>query len=166
MYGFLGYYHCLQAGYEKSMPFAALLKKYHIGLQNKIVSIQMMALQSKTLLPYIAQLKQMMPPSYVEKLKNDNPEFPPSKKYIPFDLSNDNSMMNIDGIQYLKTVTTANSTVIFKLDNIGSPFATGKLLAEVKRFQSIKFTNPQSNTIEAFQYILLFRDSKAAIPIE
>ncbi len=165
MYGFLGYYHCLQAGYEKSMPFAALLKK-HGNPHDQVVSIQMMAAQSKTLLPLMAQLKQMMPASYIEKLRKENADFPLSEKYIPFDLSNDNSMMKIDGIQYLKAATSPNSTTLFKLDNVQSPFAASKLLGEVKGFQSIKFTEPSANTLQAFQYILFFRESKAGIPVE
>ena len=166
MYGFLGFYHCLQAGYEKSVPFAAALEKYMPAFSGKIISIQMLALQSKTLLPYMAQVKQMMPPAYADKLRKENPDFGQSVKYIPYDLSNDNGMMKVDGIQLLKTVTKPATTTLFRLNNINTPFSTGKLLAEVTGFQTLKFTNPDGNTLQAFQYIILFRDSKAAIPIE
>jgi hypothetical protein len=166
LYGFLGYYHCLQVSYEKSMPFAALLNKHEENFKKNIVSMQMMCIQSKVLLPYIDQVKKMMPQSYADKLRNEDPDFKNSKKYIPYEMSNDNSMMKIDGIEFLKSASEANSTTIFKLNAANSPFTKSKLLGEVTGFQTIRFTDKNTSTFEAFQYIVLFRNSKAGLPIE
>ena len=166
MYGFLGFYHCLQISYENAMPFAALLSKYNSSFTGKIASVQMMALNCKTLLPYIAQMKQMMPLEYVQKLRKENTDFVSSTKYAPFDLSNDGSIMKIDGIQYLKNITDSNKTYIFKLNSTNTPFASTKKLGEVTGFQTVKFTSPNANTLQGFQYILFFRNSKAGVPIE
>jgi hypothetical protein len=166
LYGFLGFYHCLQTGYDKSMPFAALLQHNGSVFAGKTISIQMFALQSKTLLPYVGQLKQMMPEAYVSKLRSENADFINSKKYVPYDLSNDAQMMYVNGIANLKQVTASNTTTLFRLTAPGSPFLTNKLLGEVSGFQSIKFTKSESKTTDAFQYVILFRDSKAGVPIE
>jgi hypothetical protein len=166
LYGFLGYYHCLQVSYEKSMPFAALLNKHEENFKKNIVSMQMMCIQSKVLLPYIDQVKKMMPQSYADKLRNEDPDFKNSKKYIPYEMSNDNSMMKIDGIEFLKSASEANSTTIFKLNSANSPFMKSKLLGEVTGFQTIRFTDKNTSTLEAFQYVILFRNSKAGLPIE
>ncbi len=166
MYGFLGFYHCLQASYEKSMPFAAQLKHNSTLFDGKIISIQMLAVQSKTLLPYMAQIKQMMPLAYAQKLRSENADFTQSTKYIPFDLSNDAPMMKVNGIENLKAVTLPESTVIFKLNNAESPYARCKLLGEVTGFQNVQLTSAASTTTDAFQYVILFRDSKAGVPVE
>jgi hypothetical protein len=166
MYGFLGFYHCLQTGYENSTPFAAAVLQNMQALKNKIVSIQMFALQSNVLLPFMQQVKQLMPKSYVDKLRKDIHDFDSSSKYIPFELSNDNNMMKVEGINNLKAVSVQKTTVIFKLNAVNSPFGKTRSLAEVKGFQSVKLTDPGSNTLQSFQYILLFRNSKAAVPIE
>jgi hypothetical protein len=166
MYGFLGYYHCLQTSYEKSMPFAALLIKHEEKFRKNIVSMQMMCIQSKVLLPYNDQIKKMMPQSIADKLRNEDPDFKNSQKYIPYEMSNDNNIMKIDGIQFLKSTSEANSTTIFKLNSANSPFSKSKLLAEVTGFQTIRLTDKNTLTLEAFQYIVLFRNSNAGLPME
>jgi hypothetical protein len=166
LYGFLGYYHCLQTSYEKSMPFAALLNKYDEKFKKSIASMQMMCIQSKVLLPYIDQVKKMMPQSYADKLRNEEPDFKNSKNYIPYEMSNDNGMMKIDGIEFLKNASEANSTTIFKLNSTNSPFTKSRLLGEVTGFQTIRFTDKNAVTDDAFQYVILFKNSKAALPIE
>jgi hypothetical protein len=165
-YGFLGFYHCLQTSYEKSMPFAALVKQYSLPFKGRILSIQMMALQSKTLLPYMGQLKQMMPKTYVDKLRNETVGFENATKYVPYTLSNDDAMMKIKGIDFLKNVTVENTTTIFKVNGAASPFSKTNLLAEVSGFQTLRLTNAANNTTQAFQYIILFRNSAAGLPIE
>ncbi len=163
MYGFLGFYHTLQTKYDGRNPFAACVKQY--SNQNKMVSLQMLALNSKVLLPYNEQIKKLMPPNYVAQLRKENPDFPPTEKYIPSELSNDNAMMKVDGIDELRNLTAENSVTFFKLNAINSPYNTGKKLAEVTGFQSLKMTNQKEATTAAFQYVVLFRNSPAAIPL-
>jgi hypothetical protein len=165
-YGFLGFYHCLQTSYGKNIPFAALLNKHEPDYKKNIVSVQMYAIDSKVLLPYIDQVKKMMPQAYADKLKAENPDFKNSKNYIPYDISNDNFMMKVEGISFLKNTSTANSTTMFKLNGIQSPFNKTNLLAEVTGFQMLQLKDKKSVTLDAFQYVILFRNSKAGIPIE
>jgi hypothetical protein len=163
VYGFLGFYHGLQTSYEKSMPFAAHLKKD--TNYNKVVSLQMLAIHSKVLLPYIDQVKKMMPPNYVAQLRKENPNFPVTDNYVPYEISNDNTMMKMQGIEDVKAVSEENTTTIFRINNPNSPYSTSKNLAEVTGFQSLKLTNEKSVTTDAYQYIVLFRNSPAGIPI-
>ncbi len=164
MYGFLGFFHTLQTSYEKTNPFGAILK--NTSLIKKIVSFQMLAIDCKVLLPFNEQIKAMMPPAYVTKLRKDNPGFPKTEKYIPYSLSNDNSLMKVDGIEELKKITTEKSITFFKLNSSNSPYNNGKKLAEVTGFQTLKMTNLQDVTTDAFQYVILFRNSDYGVPIQ
>lgn len=164
MYGFLGFYHTLQVSYDGRNPFAASVKKFS-AIKN-IMSLQMLAIDSKVMLPYNDELKKMMPATYVAQLRKENPDFPSTEKYIPYDLSNDKSMMKVDGIDILKKLTTANTVSFIQLDGNASPYLTNKKLAEVSGFQSIKITDKKNVTTDAFQYVVLFRNSAAAIPLQ
>ncbi len=163
MYGFLGFYHTLQNSYSGSMPFAAHLKNE--GGFKKMISMQMLALNSMVLLPYNDDIKKVMPPVYIEQLRKNNPSFPVTEKYIPYELSNDNAMMKVDGIDELKKLTTANSTTVFKLNGADSPYNKGKFLAEVTGFQTLKMTAKNESTLDAFQYVILFRNSSYGVPL-
>jgi hypothetical protein len=164
LYGFLGFYHTLQVSYDERNPFAACLKNNQ--QEFAIASIQMFAIQSKVLLPYNDDVKKMMPIAYVEKLRSEHPDFLNSKKYVPYELSNDQPMMKVDGIEDVKKITTDSSVTFFSLNNANTPFTTGKKLAEVTGFQTVKMTNKNDYTTKAFQYIILFRKSPAGIPFE
>ncbi len=91
MYGFLGFYHCLQANYEGSKPLACQMKEQGL-FGGKIVSVQMLAIDSKTMLPYSGSIKQIMPKQYAQKLIDEEPGFPKDGRYLPYGLSNDNQM--------------------------------------------------------------------------
>ena len=163
-YGFLGFYHTLQVRYEGRFPFAASIKKN--GLVRDQVSLQMMAIDSKVLLPYTQEVKKMMPASFVAQLRKQSPEFPFTERYVPYELSNYKPMMKVNGIEWLKALTNPNSVTLFKINSPGSPFRTNKSLGEVSGFQTLKMTDPQSVTTDAFQYIIFFRNSPAAFPLE
>lgn len=163
MYGFLGFFHTLQTKYEIN-PFAACLKNNLP--QVKVVSMQMLAINSTVLLPYNEQLKKMMPATYVEELRKKNPDFPITDKYIPYTLSNDDNMMKVDGIEDLKELTKENSISIFKLNASNTPFNKHKKLAEVTGFQVLKMSHEKDATTTAFQYAILFRNSPAALPLD
>ncbi len=165
MYGFLGFYHCLQTGYNKSLPMAAMLKQ-NLPDKNAVVTLAMLALESETMLPFVSQLRQMMPKTYVEKLLKEHPGFPASGGYIPYPLSNDNSMMKVEGMEALRTLSQPSSVRLFRLSGEGSPFRLTKELAEVKGIQTVAMTDAADNTLNAFQYVILFRNSGAATPME
>ena len=163
MYGFLGFFHTLQCKYE-AMPFAGYLKKENPNL--KILSLQMLALNCQVLLPYNEQLRKMIPAAFVNELRKKNPDFPMTEKYIPYELSNDNDMMKVDGIEDLKNSTTENTITAFKINTASSPYYKNKKLGEVSGFQSLTINNKDNMTTDAFQYVILFRNSPAALPIE
>jgi hypothetical protein len=165
LYGFLGYYHTLQISYDGRLPFAAHLQA-GTPLSGKIVSIQMQAINCGSMLPYMAQLRQMMPASFVNKLRQDNPYFPVSEKYIPYNLSNDDAMMKVAGINNLKAVSAPNTATLFRLSNTGSPYHSSRQLMETTGFQTLKPTSAATFTTQAFQYVLLYRNSPAVLPAE
>ena len=164
MYGSLGFYHCLQTGYNHSMPFAALLKKY--GHTGGITSMQMFALNSKTMIPYTAQVRQMMPRSLVDRLRQENASYAQNEKYVPYDLSNDNLMMKVEGTDNLKDLSQPNTVYLFRLQGDASPFNQTNQLSQITGFQRVELTNKTDHTTQAFQYILLFRNSDAATPLD
>jgi hypothetical protein len=166
LFGFMGFYHALQVSYDGRPPFAAHLQQGNTSFSGKTVSIQMFAIGSTVMLPFMGQLKQMMPASYIDQLRQQNPFFPATQKYIPYVLSNDESMMKVAGINNLKSVSTANTVSLFRLNNTGSPYHESRQLMEVTGFQTLKPTSAAAVTTQAFQYVLLYRNSRAALPIE
>lgn len=164
MYGFLGFYHTLQISYEGRNTFAACVKKFS-SIKN-VMSLQMLAIDSKVMLPYNDELKKMMPATYITQLRKENPDFAATEKYIPYDLSNDKSMMKVDGIEVLKKTTTANTVCFIQLNGNTSPYNSNKKLGEVSGFQTIKMTDKTNVTTDAFQYVVLFRNSPAAKPLQ
>ncbi len=165
LYGFMGFYHTLQVSYDGRLPFAAYLQQGKTGFSGKTVSIQMFAINSMVMLPLMGQLKQMMPASYIAELRKESPYFPASEKYIPYPLSNDGVMMNVPGIQNLKSVTQPNTTTLLRLNGAGSPYNSSRQLMETTGFQTLKPGNAEAVTTAAFQYVLLFRNSRAALPL-
>ncbi len=164
IYGFLGFSHTLQTSYNNSFSFATYLKRNNF-YKNKMISLQMLALNTTVLLPYNEDIKKIMPASYAQELRKKNPDFPFTEKYIPYELSNDNFMMLSTAIIDLKKQSEPNTTTIYKLNNENSPYAKGKKLAEITGFQTLKMTKPTDSTLDAFQYVVLFRNSAAGIPI-
>ncbi len=165
MYGFMGFYHCLQANYEGSKPLACQLKEQGL-FGGKIVSVQMLAIDSKTMLPYSGSIKQIMPKQYAQKLIDEETGFPKDGRYLPYGLSNDGQMMLIDGIGVLKEASLTNSVTLFRLTGTNSPYNTSNKLAEVTGFQTLKLLDKKTVTTSAFQYVLLFRNSGAATPFD
>jgi len=165
MYGFLGFYHCLQTSYNQSMPFAALLKQ-GLAPSASMVSLVMLALDSKTMLPFVGVLRQMMPQAQVEKLWREHPGFPASGRYVPYVLSAEDALMRVAGMDILRELSEPGSVTLFGLEGSNSPFRSSRQFAEVGGFQSLQMTAADGHTLDGFQYILLFRNSRAATPFE
>lgn len=162
-YGYLGYTHCLQTGYNKMKPFAALLKT-HEGLTGKIASLQMVILKSKSMLPNVPMLRAIMPAP--ARSAATQPGFPTDGRYLAFDLNNDNKMiMYSDGIEWLREISKPGSVTVFRLASAGSPFNKSNRLAQVSGAQPLRLTEPKNVTTDAFQYVVLFRGSPAATPL-
>lgn len=162
MYGFLGFFHTLQSGYNNTVPFAAWLKQMGMG---KIVSLQMYALDSETALPYVSGLRAVMPRSYAERMLKEHSFFPQDGRYLPYPLSNDAPMMAVDGIALLKAQSQPNSITLFKLSGTATLFKQTALLSEIKGIQPVLRTDKSQTTADAFQYVILFRNSAAAVPL-
>ncbi|RYY55556.1 MAG: hypothetical protein EOO09_10085 [Chitinophagaceae bacterium] len=163
-YGLLGYFHCLTAGFNKVPTFASLLQSSSDTFSGKIRTMVMQASSGKMMLPLTAQLKMVMPRVVIEKALRSDPVYADGR-YIPYDLSNDQPMMMIKGVEYLKRFSEPKGITLFRLNAAGSPYAAGKLSAEVSGFQTLKFTDPGAVTTDAFSYILFFRDAHACTPL-
>lgn len=162
MYGFLGFFHTLQTSYNNNVPFAAWLKQMNMGA---VVSLQMYALDSETALPYLSGLRAVMPKAYADRMLQQHPSFPNDGRYLPYSLSNDAPMMAVDGIALLKVASQPNAVTLFKINSTNSPFGKSTLLSEIKGIQPVLRTNKEQTTINAFQYVILFRNSPAAMPL-
>ena len=162
LYGFIGFYHALMTGYNHNPPFASLLEHGEESpFAGKVTSALMMTIDSKMMLPLLQQMRQMMPSFVIEKAQKSVPGYS-SSKYIPFDASSDGAQMKIPGGQLFRSLTQPSSTTIFRLDAPASPFERGKLLAEVSGFQSVKMDRADDKTLDAVQYVILFRNAGAA----
>jgi hypothetical protein len=164
MYGFIGYFHTLQTGYNNVAPFASLLVK-HKKATGKVASMQMMVLESKLMMPLVGPIKALMPQPAIDKFIRETPGFPTDQRYVPYTLSNDNSMMLINGIGELKACSQPNTITLFKLTGKDSPFNRSNNLAMITGFQSLKPTDQSVVTSNIFQYVIFFRGSGPAIPL-
>lgn len=164
MYGFIGYFHTLQTAYNGVQPFASLLVK-HRQASGKVASMQMMVMESKLMMPVIGPIKAMMPKQVIEKFISETPGFPTDQRYVPYALSNDNSMMLINGIADLKACSQPNTITLFRLTGKDSPFNHSNNLALVSGFQSLKPTDQNIATSAIFQYVIFFRGSGPATPL-
>lgn len=162
MYGFLGFFHTLQAGYNNNTPFAAWLKQMNMG---PVVSLQMYALDSETALPNLSGLRAVMPKTYADRMLQDRSSFPQDGRYLPYPLSNDAAMMAVEGIALLKALSEPNSISLFKISGAASPFEQTALLSEIKGIQPVLRTDKRQTAADAFQYVILFRNSPAATPL-
>lgn len=167
MYGFMGTYHVMQASYNSGEPFVHLLKK---KLNNaKITSLVGFYTDSNMMMPYMGQLKMMIPGEYAGQLWQAYPDFGKSKKYLPVPFSNNQSnpvMEKVEHIEYLEELSSENSATLFKLSGKNSPFNAQNTFAEVKGMMGITLTNPDDKTTDAFQYLILFRNALPGIPLE
>ena len=165
MYGFLGFYHCLQTSFNGSEPFAALVRK-NFPAGKKIATLQMFVLDSECMMPLIAPMRRIIPPASVKKLAASNPEVARSGKYIATPLSYDSGMMSVSGIASLSNASAAGTITLFRLTGKKSPYLHTTELTTVTGMQQLSMTDPTAVTVDAFQYILLFRNCKAAVPLE
>jgi hypothetical protein len=164
MYGFIGYFHTLQTGYNGVETFASLLVK-HKKATGKVASMQMMMTESKVMMPIAGPIKKMMPKQVIEKFINETPGFPTDQRYVPYALSNDDPMMMIKGIEELKACSQPNTITLFRLTGKNSPFNRSHNLSAVSGFQSLKPTNQAVPTSGIFQYVIFFRGNGPATPL-
>ncbi|WP_299817887.1 hypothetical protein [uncultured Pontibacter sp.] len=154
-YGMWGYTHAMQnqVGGGRT-PFAALLQHEMNTFKGKVVSLNIMSLDSENMMPTI-----VMP----EAMRD-------GKAYVTTSwVNSDGPMVFIDGIKDLKALTKKNSVSIFKVDGRNSPYRTSSRLALTKVLlpgQNIQVQDDKPTIIKACQYVVLIRNSKAATPIK
>lgn len=163
-YGFLGYFHCLSASFNKVPTFASLLDETSERFSGKVQTLLMQTVASKSMLPLVSQLRMMMPKVVIQKAQAESPAYADGR-YIPYELSNDNPMMMIKGTQYLKPLVKPGGLLLVKLDGPESPYSRSKLSAEIGGFQSVKFSSADAVTTDAMDYIILFHNAHACTPL-
>jgi len=166
MYGFLGLFHCLQTSYNNVKPFACLLKEYY--KEEQIRSIACFYTDGQMMVPYIAQMQNMMPAEMVSMLRQMNPGFAGNDKYlpIPYSCSSSNPVMEkVEHTEILEKYSAPNTAELFRLNAKNSPFLHTRTYAELKGSWGMTLSNPDDVTCNAFQYLLLFRNAKPANPL-
>jgi len=83
------------------------------------------------------------------------------KKSFSYD---DKSLLQVDGIEDLKDLTTTNSTTLFKINGLNSPFSkTGRLFNATS--PQGKLTGDFKLRDYAYQYVILMRNSDWLNPL-
>lgn len=145
-YGLFGFYHVLQNGVKKNeKPFAERLKNSGF----KTSSIVSYPLDSEMYLP-------------------KNPQFPtPEDKKIDW-INADGPFMLVKGISDFKDLARPNAITVFKLNANHSPYQQADKLISIKsRMFGESFTpQPNTHTLDYFQYVAITRNSKALTPIQ
>jgi hypothetical protein len=131
-YGVWGYAHIFQHPYKQIDWLASRIKKSNLKLKDKIVSLNLIYLNSKKI-----------------KLHNSMPS--PKSQITIEDFSQDQGPDKIKGIELLKQITQPKSINIFKLNNVNSPYQRNLSLINEDANQSV--------TTDYYQYIILIRDS-------
>ncbi len=156
LYGLWGFFHTLQIPMKREhriTPFAAHIKNEASPFRNKVVSLNIYALDSENMMPG----KQV--PAAIGK----------GKPYFNTSWGNsDGPLVFVNGIEDLKAVTRENSITIFRLAGQNSPYLGSPKLAQVKVLipgQSLTPDNETEIVTAAFQYAVLIRNSKALEPL-
>ncbi|OUJ74050.1 TraB/GumN family protein [Hymenobacter crusticola] len=153
MYGLWGVYHVLQGPINKTLPFAALLKKSPLPFHDKVVSMPIFSLESETLLPTGAL------PASVR----------PATPYVAVDWVNQQGpLVFVKGLKDLAKVAPEHAVTLFKLDAADSPYRHSRQLLDIKAplfGQNMSATKPDAVATDYAQYAFLVRGSKALEPL-
>lgn len=164
MYGFLGVFHCLQTSYNNVTPFAQLVK---MNLNEKTCTIFGYYTDGFIMMPYIGQMRQMLPAAVVDQMKGPHPDFANTDRYVALPYSNSQSnpfMEKVAEIEKLEALSQPSSVHVFRLTGKDSPFNKQSTYAEVNGGMGIQLTNKSDATTKAFQYIVLIRNVNPASP--
>ena len=164
MYGFLGVFHCLQTSYNNVTPFAQLVK---MNMSEKTCTILGYYTDGFIMMPYIGQMKQMLPAAVVDQMKGSHPDFANTDRYVALPYSNSQSnpfMEKVAEIEKLEQLAQPSSVHVFRLTGKDSPFNKQSTYAEVNGAWGIQLTNKSDATTKAFQYIVLIRNVNPASP--
>ncbi len=148
-YGLWGYYHINQNEINGEMPLAQLLKNTYT-----VSSIAIVTSKSENMCPST---------SLPRFIRVEGKKFGSTKA-----VNNDGFLFSTKGINNLKKVSQSNTSTLFKLNGLNSPYNKGLLLCKTKgKFGGgIIPTNKKASTIDYFQYIILVRDSRAVDSFE
>lgn len=153
MYGFWGRFHAMQDSINSGMSFAAMLKNSALPLSKKIISIPIFCVESASMIPTA-----YLPPMVQQK----------GTIYSKVDMVNDDSFIyNVEGIKTFTKFTGKSEAVIFKLNNMATPYSKGlNLVASNSQFDKTFnwVGNTKSATTNYFQYAIVVSNSDWAGP--
>jgi hypothetical protein len=150
VYGYFGLYHVMQYRINGNHPFASKVRKSDLGLDNKMMSMNFLFVDSD-----MVTASKMLP----EFMRDEG-------KYTKMNISTDNILiMYIYGIGDLKRTTKANHKSIIKMNGEDNPYANSNRLRTT--FQVLPLTDIFEMTDEGqpyVQYTIFVRNSDWAEP--
>ena len=151
LYGFLGLGHVFQYRVNGNHPFASKVRKSDLGLEGKILSVNI-----------------MMNDSYMVMPSSQLPEFMRDEgAYTKMPISADNMLfIYIIGIKDFKRMTPEHHKSLIKMNNDNNPYANSMRLNKI--IQILPVTDiPEMNDKGKpyFQYTLFVRNSDWAAPM-
>lgn len=158
LYSFLGFGHILQSKVNDGKgSFLAyrLENDPELPLKGKIVSIAMIYLDSKMSMPTVA-----LPAPFQDK----------GKRFTAFsEYNHDGPLIKLNGIDAFKLATKPNTTTLFNLNAIGSPYLNQILAIKyadmMPKDQRLYFNEKEKFMTDYFQYVVLIRNSAQTNPI-
>ena len=146
-YGFFGYSHVLQTGYNQGniYSFAARLKRAQLPYASHLQSIVCFTLDSEMRMPKVGTFPT-----------------PPDEKIGGF--NGDGPLITVKGIKELKKVTEEGSITLFDLKGEGSPYKNSQHLCSIHVTlvgADMLPNNESQKTTDFFQYAILLRNSRA-----
>lgn len=158
LYGLWGFFHVLQAKANggKSLSFTyMLLNDPELNLKGKIASIGLLYINCQMALP-----TRFMPPALQDKGKHYT---------VSSDMNYDGPLTKFEFIEDFKNASVPNSSTLFKINGTESPFLKQPVRITYSPMmpaqQRMQLDEPQKNTADYFQYIILVRNSPAVTTI-
>ncbi len=150
MYGFLGLGHAFKYRVNGKHPFASLVRKSDLGLEDKILSINL-----------------MMNESYMVMKSNQLPEFMRDQgPYTRMEISADNMLfIYIIGIKDFKRMTPKNHKSLIKMDGQNNPYLNSiRLNTTIQLLPVTDKMKMDDKGKPYFHYTLFIRNSDWAEP--
>jgi len=159
LYGFFGFAHVIQSegnqGKFKSLA-VRLEEDPNLHLKGKIISIAMLYVNSKMMMPTLA-----LPAAWQDK----NKRFSSVTQF-----NHDGPLVKFDGIEAFKAATKPNTLTLFNLMTKNSPYLheTAHIIYADMMPQGQRLLLDENGKFitDYFQYIVLVRNSEATVPVQ